>query len=394
MLLLAVAGPLEQSPRMVTHALNAAKMGLHVSLVGYMGSAPERTRNVDLITVQAIREPRRHGLWRPLDWALRAAMLTMRFAMQFCTEVPTSILIQNPPGLPLILAAVVCRWYSWFRYGVKPDIIVDWHNLGWTIAQVPHGFTFPVRCLRWLEYLAARLAQKHLAVSEALQCHLEELGFEVTVVYDRPYKPSTPTASREEICNRIIGDWSAPDDVGKPRRQRWLTFTSPRVFVMGSSFTVDDRWDLLTDALALLDRPTLVVLTGRGPGLPDARTRFASLGNPNVNVKFGYLSFDDYLALLYSADCGLCLHDSTSGLDLPMKMVDMLACNLPVIAWDYPALTELARLAPDSVFRIRNAKSLAEAMSSEFTKPQVAFPDSTDEFRRSILPLVTFEALA
>ena len=376
---------------MVTHALNAAKLGIRVSLLGYMGSAsPQRTRDVDNITVQAVREPRRRGLWRPLEWVLRAATLIVRFAVQFCAEAPTSILIQNPPGLPVILAAVVCRWYSWFRYGVKPAIVVDWHNLGWTIAQVPQGCTFPVRCLRWLEYAAARLAQKHIAVSEALQRHLEELGFEVTVVYDRPYESLTPAASREEICNRVIGDWSAPDDVGKPRRQLWSTINPPRVFVMGSSFTVDDRWDLLAEALALLRKPTLVVLTGRGPGLPNARSRFANLGNPNVNVKFGYLSFEDYRALLYSADCGLCLHDSTSGLDLPMKMVDMLGCNLPVIAWDYPALTELARLAPDSVCRIRDAKSLAEAMSSEFSKPHIAFPDCTEEFGRSILPLVTF----
>jgi beta-1,4-mannosyltransferase len=254
---------------------------------------------------------------------------------------PDVILVQNPPAFPTLAAA----WTAAKMRGAR--LVIDWHNLSHTMLAVRLGDRHrAVRALRRSERRWAHRAHAHIAVSQALADWLQrEWRVRATVVYDRPSaffaKPTLEAAN--ELWQRLARD----HHLG-PRR-------IPLV-VCPTSWTPDEDFDLLLEALERAERslnakfgksdgtaPDIVVMmTGRGEMRTDFEKRLSRRDFKRIAVRAAWLEPGEYPTLIGMADAGLCLHQSSSGLDLPMKLADFRGAGVPVAAFDYgPVLAEV-----------------------------------------------------
>jgi beta-1,4-mannosyltransferase len=343
-----VLGDLGRSPRMQYHALALAVNAGDVDLVGLEG-AP--------LHAALTAEPRLHshrlgdGAFRSraaggrqrFVWmsAARAALHASRL-LRTLLRLPKLdvILVQNPPAAPTLAVA----WLAARMRGAR--LIVDWHNLSHAVLAVPLGEHHrAVRSLMRGERRWGRRADAHLAVSHALADWLKrQWNITATVLYDRPTaffaKPSLDAAN--ELWQRLA---------------RELNLGSRRLplVVCPTSWTPDEDFDLLLEALERTDRTLsaeggkdpaaadlAVLLTGRGGLRDEVSKRIARRDFKHVAVRTVWLEPADYPVLVGMADAGLCLHQSSSGLDLPMKLADFRGAGVPACAYDYaPVLGEV-----------------------------------------------------
>lgn len=151
----------------------------------------------------------------------------------------------------------------------------------------------------------------------------------------------------------------------------------PAVLVSSTSWTEDEDFSILLDALSIYEHRAraadgslphvLMFVTGKGP-LRDMYMRKAeSLQSGKddpwlwVRVVSIWLEPKDYPLLLGSADLGISLHASSSALDLPMKIVDMFGCGVPVCALDFACLSELVIDGKNGVI-FQNAAGLVDQL--------------------------------
>ncbi|EIE25385.1 glycosyl transferase family 1 protein [Coccomyxa subellipsoidea C-169] len=395
-----VLGDFGRSPRMQNHALSLAQQaGVQVHVIAYGGSktnaAITKHQNIRVHTIPELRQlaqvlPRSVALI--IKAAFQAFMLL--FMMIFWLPSPDTLLLQVPPAIPtLVMCWLACVWHH-------ATFMIDWHNFAHTLMALSMTHKHPLVALAKLyERFWGRFGHKHLCVSKAMQTELERSWhIKATVFYDRPpshFRP-TPLKEQHELLLRLGPVLDAPvhprDCCGqsRPREEEHsltvcterlggadgrvrLRADRPALIVSSTSWTPDEDFQILLDAaqqydaqvrhsilcnavrsicdmsvvrVQAVERPKalprlLFLVTGKGPQRAAYTEGMRRLDLQRVAFRTAWLEAADYPLLLGSADLGVCLHTSSSGFDLPMKVVDMFGCGLPVCAADYRCINEL-----------------------------------------------------
>ena len=378
-----VLGDVGRSPRMQYHAFALASRLADVDLIGGGGSELRREvaehpgLRLHLLADRRAAPPA-GGRARFLAISFGRALAQGAELLRALLAVPRPdvILLQTPPAVPTLLLALLAARLRDAR------LVVDWHNFGYALLALRLGAGSPlVRGARWYERVLGARADAHLCVSGAMRAKLEEWGIEdAVVVYDRPpeWFAPVPAPQRREVRLRLERDLAAappsPLTAG-------LADGRTALIVSPTSWTADEDFSLLLDAAVRADEAIcrrderggeppfpglLILLTGKGALRELYEARIAGLGLRRVGLRTLWLSPQEYPVLLGSADLGLCLHRSASGVDLPMKISDMFGCGLPVCAFDYgPCLAEQVRHGENGLL-FSNAGQLAERLLELF----------------------------
>lgn len=245
-------------------------------------------------------------------------------------------MVQNPPSIPVLLIAYLVSILRNTR------LIIDWHNYGYTILSNKLPTNHPlVRISRLYEQTLAKLAPTaNLTVTRAMAKQLKAKPWNVTspiyTLHDRPadiFQPITSTSIRQNFLETLEETRLESASIVKG---------TTKLLVSSTSWTPDEDFSLLLDALVSYASlptytPILAIITGKGPDKARYLDRIERLGIEgtlgNVEIKTAWLSLEDYAKLLACADLGVCLHMSSSGVDLPMKVVDMFGAGLPVVGY-------------------------------------------------------------
>lgn len=408
---LVVLGDVGRSPRMQYHALALASSIAEVDVIGYPGStmhsAIRHHPRIRWYFLRLFLPSWRHRLPRSLfvAYAFLKAVgegLQLLWLLLWVVPRPRVVLVQNPPAIPTLLIALLAARLR------RARLIVDWHNLGYTMLALRLERHHPlVGLARWYERVVGRHADAHLCVSRALQTELQERwGLrEVTVLYDQPaqfFAPTPPQVQRElfrrlhqrldiaALDQRLAAHVVGQTPASRPGR--------PAIVVSPTSWTADEDIALLIEAARKCDemvrrretephhRPfphLLILITGKGPMRQHYERLMARLHLDRVQLHTLWLEAEDYPALLGAADLGVCLHRSSSGLDLPMKLADMFGAGLPACALDYgPCLTERLQHGANGLLF-----STSEQLSEQLYELFDGFPVQTpllDRLRRTV----------
>lgn len=274
---------------------------------------------------------------------------TLYRALGYRSEPARWMLVQNPPSIPtLFVAGLVC-------FLRNTELVIDWHNFGYSILALKLGNSHPlVRVSALYEKIFAKAGTHHFTVTNAMARVLnDDYGVSAHTLHDRPAPIFRPISlpERTKFLARLPETVAYASDLSPSSKSPW------KLIVSSTSWTADEDFSLLLDALTnysaqAISNPSLpkilAIITGKGPQKEHYLSQIQALNQENkllnVIITTAWLTPEDYTLLLASADLGVSLHTSSSGVDLPMKVVDMFGVGLPVVGWgEFEAWPELVK---------------------------------------------------
>ncbi|KAL3480864.1 glycosyl transferases group 1-domain-containing protein [Aspergillus californicus] len=343
-----VLGDIGRSPRMQYHALSIASGGGQVEIIGYHESEvhPDISCDPKISIVPIPPHPSCLQTSNKLLFLLFGPLkvlfqvISLWWILAYRTRPAKWLLVQNPPSIPtLAIASIVC----FFR---QTKLIIDWHNFGYTILAMKLGDIHPlVRISRWYERAFCKTAVAHFCVTKAMASVLKkefDLKTPVLPLHDRPARQFQPILDEREREEFLLALPEAAPVLNLIKQG------TVKVIVSSTSWTPDEDFSLLINALCRYSKisstshPQLpqifAIITGKGPQREMYVEQISNLQKEgklqNVTICTAWLSTGDYARLLASASLGVSLHTSSSGVDLPMKVVDMFGSGLPVVGWN------------------------------------------------------------
>lgn len=433
-LTIVVLGDIARSPRIIRHALSFADHRWSVSIIAYSAGPASNppiglTQHPNINLIPLPEFPHRFTLGLPkILFAILVGPskalylgLSLVFILLFKANQASYILVQNPPAIPTLPIV------QFSRLILGSKLIIDWHNTAYSILALKFGNDshLVVRLAEWIEATFGKYADLHLFVTEAEKLSLSNswnLQGKKKVFYDRPPK-SFCRLTIPEIHSFIIqcsfnsdpllleifnakstglsnGTLLTFEELGTDAPK--LKPDRPALLVSSTSWTIDEDFHVLIDALSIYAESkkthgslpkVMCLITGKGP-LKDyygqiVRQKSQREGWDQIGICCRSVWFEDpadYRRLLGSADLGISLHQSSSGLDLPMKVVDMFGCQLPVCARNFDCISELVKhnqngLVFDSAGEL--AQQIKELLAG-FNGAELSGSSKLEELRRRI----------
>lgn len=384
-----VLGDVGRSPRMQYHAYSLAEQfpQYRVQLVGHGGTpcfpvVQDHNRIDQLLftpfTQQLNQKQSKLQLYVNAAYKFILQLVQLMYILLVKMRRPELILLQTPPAIPTLLAVYIVSII------LNCTVIVDWHNLAYTLlqnkltshnnSQQPKSILIRISELyeRCIGYLLCS-NNESLCVTNAMRLYLKRwAGIHAVTLYDSPpdHFHSLNVEQQHALWLRLQSDYAImPTDelfnwAQLHRTNNNTLFTevdingniikrSNRVasIISSTSWTADEDFTVLSAALMEYDAASqqpnnqlpklLCIITGKGPLKNAFVQSIKSMNLVNVRIITMFVSSSDYPLILASVDIGISLHQSSSGLDLPMKVVDMYGSGLPVCAVKFDCIAEL-----------------------------------------------------